>query len=176
MRHSPSGHTAMATRRAAAPRPATARPTAPRSVARPKPGPRDTDPPERAEPRAQLPALIERFRETLAHPVQAAIAPHALHALVEFAKIHRRPGRTVTFAWIDLDALLEATPVEGDPDRAGPGLAAAYFSVLASFYRWRAQDGALERAVAERLASKLLGFAGAMREIERRGGTRREGS
>ncbi len=165
----------MATRRAPAPRPASARPAASRSVARPKGGPR-TDPPERAEPRAHLAALIERFTATLAHPVEAAIAPHAVHALVEFAKIHRRPGRTVTFAWIDLDALLAATPVEDDPDGAGPGLAAAYFSVLAAFYRWRAQDGALEPGVADRLASKLLGFAGAMRAIERRGSTPRAGS
>lgn len=120
-------------------------------------------------PRAELPALTERFAATLKHPIEQAIAPHAIDALAKFGAIHRRPARSVTFAWIDLDALLALTPVEDDPTGESAGLAATYFAVLAAFYRWRAADGALELAVAERLASKLSGFSLAMREIERRG-------
>lgn len=170
MRHSPAPHPPMATRRSPATRPAAA--AVPSARPR-KASPRKADPPERAEPRASLPALIARFTDTLTDPVEAAIAPHAIHALSEFAKIRRRPTRTVTFAWIDLDALLAATPLEDDPGGAGPGLAAAYFSVLAAFYRWRAAEGALEESTADRLSTRLLGFSKAMRELERGAGSGR---
>lgn len=100
-----------------------------------------------------LDVTLERFLEGIGHPVQKAIAPHAIHALVKFGEIHRRPSRTVTFGWIDPQLVIEATPID---DEHPAELASFYFAVLSAFYRFRAHEGALDREAADRIAGVYL--------------------
>ena len=119
-----------------------------------RPGP-DTsrDPRETPLPKRDLEGTLARFLDTIEHPVQRAIAPHAIHALVMFGEIHRRPSRSLTFGWIDPRLAIEATPID---DEHPAELASFYFAVLAAFYRFRANEGALDREAADRIAGVYL--------------------
>lgn len=153
------------------PAPATsAPPTSPRSEGparrRPRKPPASssaTDPRETPLARRDLDALIARFAERIEHPVERAIAPMAIHALVAFTAIGRKPTRTLTFGWIDPRAMIAATPVD---DRHPAGLAACYFAVLASFFRFRADEGALDRDAADRIASLFAQASSSFAKIE----------
>lgn len=108
------------------------------------------DPVETPLARRDLEALIERFVQTLTHPVQRAIAPQAIQALVAFAAIERKPTSTITFGWIDPEKVIALTPVD---DEHPADLAACYFGVLAWFYWFRAEEGTLDRRAADRIST-----------------------
>jgi hypothetical protein len=114
------------------------------------PPPSASDPRETPLSRRGLEALITRFVATLTHPVQRAIAPQAIHALVAFAAIERKPTASITFGWIDPQKMIALTPVD---DEHPADLAACYFGVLAWFYRFRADEGALDRTAADRIST-----------------------
>ncbi|MBX7193009.1 MAG: hypothetical protein K1X94_13165 [Sandaracinaceae bacterium] len=141
-----------ATPRGARPSPRRA-PTKRAAAPRAKSRDAQADPPETPLARRALADVIERFVPTLGDPIQQAIAPHAIHALTKFGEIHRRPARSLTFGWIDPHAVIEGTPID---DEHPAGLAAAYFGVLAGFYRFRAAEGALDRETADRIAGVYL--------------------
>ena len=122
-----------------------------------------TDPRETPIAKRELHALVERFTQTIEHPVEQAIAPHAIHALVAFAAIHRKPTRTITLGWIDPRLVIEGTPID---DEHPAGLAACYFAVLAAFFRFRADEGALDREAAARLAATYVQAAAALAQLE----------
>jgi hypothetical protein len=130
----------------AAPTKSRRKPTTRRT--KPPAPPAAPDPVETPLARRDLEDLIERFVETLTHPVQRAIAPQAIHALVAFAAIERKPTATITFGWIDPEKVIALTPVD---DEHPADLAACYFGVLAWFYRFRAYEGALDRRAADRI-------------------------
>lgn len=112
-----------------------------------------TDPRETPLAMRDLDATLDRFLDGIAHPVQKAIAPHAIHALVKFGEIHRRASRALTFGWIDPQLVIEATPID---DEHPAELASFYFAVLSAFYRFRASEGALDKEAADRIAGVYL--------------------
>ncbi len=141
------------------PEPSTPKKTPPKRSATKKASSKRAGPDTSRDPREtpitkrDLDDVLDRFLATVAHPVQQAIAPHAIHTLVMFAEIHRRPSRALTFGWIDPQAVIEATPID---DEHPADLAACYFAVLSAFYRFRASEGALDREAADRIAGVYL--------------------
>jgi hypothetical protein len=139
---------------APAPKKKPTRSAAPKKASRKRTGP-DTsrDPRETPLSKRDLEVTLARFLDTIEHPVQRAIAPHAIHAIVMFGEIHRRTSRSLTFGWIDPQLAIEATPID---DEHPAELASFYFAVLAAFYRFRASEGALDREAADRIAGVYL--------------------
>lgn len=109
--------------------------------------------------------LKTSFLATLTDPVEVAIAPSTIDALVTFLELAGDDRHRIAFDRLDVDAFVAAERVREQPDEHRASRAAQHFRVLAAFFRWLASEEWMEAHPAERIAIRL---SVAARELEGR--------